>query len=317
MVRFLAFAIMTAWLQGSPSGVWLETLQTPARSSLDFTKLGMAVFDITVDARGVIAHHTPVFGQPPFIEPARVAFDEWQFRQGLRHDVHVNATFLFKPQLELPDSASVLSIPPPAALDRLASPFPLTVVVPGYPMNGMSGGPVTMQAGILPDGTVRDIRVLREATALTAAAVAALRAWRFFVPPQLDADSRTAVVTIYFQAPRLNTAAPNPASTPPPPAVLESATSVTVPVGRTGNLEVGDPIGLNFVDADSNWVLPYASISAIKYIAGPAQSRLMITFSGARNEDTVTFTLAGGDALSTASILSARTGKPIEFGLQL
>jgi hypothetical protein len=312
MARYLVFAIMTALLQGSPAGVWLETLQRPAVPDRDFTEVGLAVFDLSVNARGVVADQDPLYGQPPFIEPARVSFDEWQFRQG-SNDVHVNATFLFKPRLELPDSDSVLNIPPPDAQDQLASPFPVTVVNPGYPMNGMSGGAVTMQAAILPDGTVADIRVIHEATVLTAAAVAALREWRFLVPTDLQPDSRTAVVTIYFQEPELHKAAPNAAATSPP-AVIVSATSSTAPVGAAGNIEVGDPMGMNFVYADSNWVVPHALISTIEY-AGDAhtQSHLTITFTGARNEEKVIFSLSEVDALATASVLSARTGKPIEF----
>src|SRR5262249_20736734 len=65
---------------------------------------------------------------------------------------------------------------------------------------------------------------------------------------------------------------------------------------------------------NSHWVVPAALISWIELVELPSQQNLIkITFSGAQNEEMVTFSLTKQAALSLATALSARTGKIIHF----
>jgi TonB family protein len=311
MIWILAALLLTGLFQQSPTAR-LEVVPVVNPPTGDFPQVGLATFDVRVNAGGRIANHELLYGRPPFIENSRVSFSEWEFLHGPEKGVHMNATFLYKPKKGLPDSTSVISVPLPDSQTQLTSPFPVRVIAPGYPTEGLSGGAVVMQAGIGADGRVQDVRVLNEVTGLTSAAVNAVRDWQFYIPKGVEAQSRSAVVTIHFQAPRLNARGANtPAA--PAQAALVSGNSETAPIGRKGVLEAGGLAGLAFTYDGSQWTLPFGLIRGIEFAEGASQTDLTIRFSGGRDEETVTFRLEDDRALAAASILSARTRQTIQF----
>ena len=70
--------------------------------------------------------------------------------------------------------------------------------------------PVVLQLGITAAGIAGEIRVIQDAPGLTEATIAAVRQWKFYVPPKLREFSRTAVVVIQFSTPELGIPAYTP-----------------------------------------------------------------------------------------------------------
>jgi hypothetical protein len=228
----------------------------------------------------------------------------------------VNATVIYQPRLGLPAQPNPMNVPfPNTGKENFTSPFPLHVVMPAFPLEGMAGGTVVMQAALEADGTVRSIQVLSGPPSLLESAVASLKTWQFYVPDKLDAASRTAVVVAYFQSPEFGTSmSDNPAEILAE-ATLTRGTSPGVPVGAHGNLAAGTS-NLSFRYADSHWVIPYSLITNIRYSVIPdSEDHLMtITYSGVDSEQTIFFRVKGDAGLSAASVVSSRSGRVIDFG---
>src|SRR5262245_51475770 len=163
---------------------------TPA----DFAKTNIAMFDLRVDTQGRVEENHLLSGQPPLNEGSRLSFGEWQFTEPSLTGAHVNATFLVKPQLSFTAPAAVLDVPLPDSYPKLQSPFPVRIVDPSYPIDGLISGAVVTQLDLDTAGRVHQVRVIQGSPRLTEAAVDAVRHWMFFVPPGLDALSRTAIV---------------------------------------------------------------------------------------------------------------------------
>jgi TonB family protein len=290
----------------------LAPIDHPPRDA--FVQTGLAVFDLEVDAEGAAATSSPLYGQPPFMEPSRLSFSRWKFREGDGEPVHVSATFLYRPILSLPTAASVIEVPLPESADAMQSPFPRKIVDPGYPFDGRYSGVVVVQAGLDADGNVENIRVLSEAPTLTAAATSAVRQWKFHVPAESDARSRTTIVTIHFQSPEIST----PPEAPPSlsyKSVVAQGAEPGVPTGVGGVLSAGDPMGLTFGFDESNWVMPYALVRGIELVEETSKtSRLTVRFSSVEDDDAVTFRMTPDDGLELASVLSARSRTSIRFG---
>jgi hypothetical protein len=283
----------------------------PAR----ITEVGLAVFDLEVNSDGRVVNDSTIQGGIPFIERSRLAFNDWRFIQTSRNAVHVNATFLYKPRLDLPDSRSAFNIPRPEAKQQIQSPVPVKIVDPGYPAGGMSGGEVILQSGLDPDGSVRSISVIDGPPMLAEVAVKAARQWKFDVTGDLDPLSRTSVIVMYFEAPKTEAADTSSAEDLEREAVFVSGESQGIPAGSAGVLSAGDAATMVFRYGDSHWTLPYLWITEMKYNdSRPGGDLLSITFSETANQkQTVTFRLDRNVALSIASALSSRSGKPMEF----
>jgi protein TonB len=106
--------------------------------------------------------------------------------------------------------SAITAPPPPPPARRIESPPPLSVggiirqpqkihhVAPLYPEIARSarvGGVVILEAILAEDGTVRDVRVLRSIPLLDAAAVTAVREWRF-TPTLLNGTPVPVVMTV-------------------------------------------------------------------------------------------------------------------------
>jgi hypothetical protein len=277
-----------------------------------FIQPGLVVLDLQISDAGEVSKETVMFGGPPFLERSRGSAREWRFRPPANDGAHVDATFVYKPKLKVPDSDSVFDVAVPPA--DLKSAFPTRVVVPGFPRDSVSGGTVVMQAVLDAGGIARSVRVVSGPPSLLDNAVSALRAWQFHVPDALAPASRSAVVAMYFQAPEFAVAPENVSSKLVVAATLDAGIGEGVPsAGTSGNLAAGDPLGLSFEYGDSRWLLPYSTITSIEY-AGSRDDRrvLTISYEGGTGLAAVAFQVPVS-GLSTASILSARSGKPIEF----
>jgi len=313
MIPLLTAAILGILIQSPMPYLRLQVAPTESGPA-KFAQVGLAVFDVCVNEGGSVVNDVPLYGQPPFIERSHLSINEWQFKPGTKDGAHINAIFLYKPTLNLPDLPSVLDVPLPDSYEELRSPFPVTIFDPGYPIEGASDGAVVMQVIITPEGGVGDIQVLNAVPTLTNAAVTAVRRWKFYLPLNRDRLSQTAVVAIYFNEPKLSAPPPDGVPTAVDIATLVSGTALAAPIGAEGTVRTDDPSGLVFVYGNSHWVVPAALISRIELVELPSQQNLIkITFSGAQNEEMVTFSLIKQAALSLATALSARTGKIIHF----
>jgi periplasmic protein TonB len=108
------------------------------------------------------------------------------------------------------DIGAIPDAPPPPPATRVESPQPMRVggiirqpqkihhVAPIYPEIARSArvsGIVILEAVLAEDGTVRDVRVLRSVPLLDAAALAAVREWRF-TPTLLNGTPVAVVMTV-------------------------------------------------------------------------------------------------------------------------
>lgn len=292
----------------------LETASSrpaPAR----ITAAGLAVFDVEVNSAGEVVDQSIIQGGIQFIDRSRLAIGNWRFMETPQKSVHVNATFLYKPQLALPDSRSAIDIPLTEAKQCMTSPIPIRIVDPGYPEGGMSGGEVILQSGLDPDGSVRSLSVIGGPPMLAQVAMKAARQWKYDVPPDLDPLSRTSVIVMYFEPPKSEVGITSSAEGFEREAVFAGGQTRGITAGSSGVLSAGDTINLVFRFGDSHWTLPYAWITEMKYDdTQPGGDLLSISYSEMPNQKRiVTFRLDRNIALSVASALSMRSGKSVEF----
>lgn len=288
-----------------------STVPAPAKMA----QTGLAIFDLEVNADGSIGGKSLLQGDTPFVQRSRLALDGWRFVSTPKNSVHVNATFLYKPQLELQDSRSSLNLPRTDTPEHLTSPLPIRIVDPGYPPGGMSGGQVVLQTGLDTDGTVRSISVIQGPPALANIALGAARQWKFDMPADLDPLSRTAVIAMIFEPPKTEVSDNSSAAGVEREAVFVDGQASGVPAETSGILATGNGESLDFRYGDSHWTMPYAWISEMKYDdSRPGGDLVTIAFSeNGGHPQTITFRMARSVALSAAAALSTRSGKPIAF----
>jgi hypothetical protein len=166
-------------------------------------ELGVAVFDVGLDSKGRVVNETALSGNLRFIEPSRLSLRDWSFTGVPNVPTHVNAVFVYKPKLTLPDLPSTFYVPGLDRSQRLRSPYPLRIVEPGYPVDGINGGAVVVQVRTDNEGVPQQVGVVTESPGLTDVTVSAVRNWRFTVPPDTGPGSRTAIVSIYFGTPQI------------------------------------------------------------------------------------------------------------------
>lgn len=310
----VAAAVAAMLMPGNAGYLRLQTasaVQPPAH----MTQIGLAIFDIEVNADGQVADKSLMQGDTPFVQRSRLALDGWHFMEAPKNSVHVNATFLYKPQMALPDSRSAFNLPRTDTPEHLTSPLPIRIVDPGYPTGGMSGGEVIMQTGLDTDGSVRSISVIGGPPALASIALSAARQWKFDVPADLDPLSRTAVISMYFEPPKTEAGNSSPTAGLEREAVFVSGQARGIPAETSGILATDNSASLAFRYGDSHWTLPYGWITEMKYDDTQQGGDLLsINFSETAGQpQTITFRLARSVALSAAAALSSRSGKPIEF----
>lgn len=172
---------------------------------------GAVTVAFTVKPNGRTARIRIVKAEPPrvFNAAARAAVREWRFQPATRNGkpvaMEVTETLDFTP----PAAARTPRPKPPqehagaAPHEAVASKVePTHIVAPRYPARAYQsgqGGSVTVQFTVLPDGRTADIRVLEASppTVFNAAAIAAVRQWRF----RPLAGPKRVVQTIQFTPP--------------------------------------------------------------------------------------------------------------------
>ncbi len=288
--RILMVGMLSSALFQSGSG-YLQLESAPVEKTPTLlAQEGLSVFDLEVDRQGRVQNDSLLLGQPPFVDRSRLSLKDWRFAPTRHSPAHVNATFLYRAQTLLPDSNLTFDIPLPDSYRHLQSPFAIQITVPGYPAGALNGDTVVLQLGITAAGIAGEIRVIQDAPGLTEATIAAVRQWKFYVPPKLREFSRTAVVVIQFSTPELGI----PAYTPHlgDEAALVSGAGVAARTGTEGTLLTDNPEYLIFRYGDSHWTLPYSMIRQIE-CAGTTHDPylLSITFAGPGSVESVTFRL--------------------------
>jgi hypothetical protein len=312
-----AAALSTIFTQTQSAFLPLQSVSTqPAPPR--FYEIGVAVFDLKIDSDGNVVDDDLLQGQPQFVARSELAFRAWRFMRPPLGDTHVNATFLYKPQLKLPNSRFIFNLPVPELRDSLRSPFPTRIVDPGFPADGVAGGEVVLQVGLDTSGTVVSVNVIQGPPTLKDLAVSAVHEWKFYVPPAADELSRTAVVVIYFEPPVTNVGNVGPVRKVPDEAVFLTGPGTSIPPNTSGALLTDDPQSLIFRYDNGHWTLPYSWITQIRYVSSlPGGDLVTITYSEPdKRPQTLTFQLPRHMALSAASTLSARTDKPVDFATE-
>lgn len=306
----MVWMLSSALLQSGSGYLQLESAPVEKAPTL-LAQEGLSVFDLEVDRRGRVQDESLLLGQPPFVERSRLSMKDWSFAPNSHSPAHINATFLYRPQTTLPDSKLTFDIPLPGEYRRLQSPFAIQITVPGYPADALYGDTVVLQLGITATGSVAQIRVIQDAPGLTNATIAAVRYWKFYVPPKLQEFSRTAVVVVQFATPKLGI--PASLQQKSDQAALVSGAGVAAQIGAEGTLLTDDPDYVIFSYGESHWTLPYPMIRQIECAETHDGYLLTIMFAGAGSTESVTFRLEEHAALSAASTISVRSSKAIQF----
>src|SRR5437016_4604921 len=83
------------------------------------------------------------------------------------------------------------------------SPFPVTVVDPGYPLDAFGEGSVILQVTPNANGNVKDVDVVAGVPSLSEPTAAAVRDWKFHVPSNRKPEDFSIVVAV-FRSPKFN-----------------------------------------------------------------------------------------------------------------
>ena len=196
-----AAVFLMLWQQ--PEGLRLEVAPPPPKTP-DSPDMGVVVFEIQPSTDGSVADKKLLRGEPPFVEPAWLAIEEWTFRGVNTSRPGLSAAFVFRPKLTLPDSPAIVEYPiPDAPFNEIYSAVPVKIVDPGYPVGGVGSGVVVLQLRLKDSGDVEAVDVVTRVPTLTRPAIRAVCQWKFFVPPTAQPWARFAIAVISFQEPAL------------------------------------------------------------------------------------------------------------------
>ncbi len=135
---------------------------------------GAAVFAVHLNA-GVVKEVAAVFAQEPFLESGREAVSQWRFDPS-SSDVVLVAICYRRPEFfAVGESAQNLT----ASNPERGLPTVESITEPVYPPNTIAQGSVVLRVSVGSDGSVAQIKVIRDLGVLTEASVQALRGWRF------------------------------------------------------------------------------------------------------------------------------------------
>jgi TonB family protein len=171
--------------------------------------IGNAVMaDVTVNSRGKVSGVSITQGEPPFAEEAAHAIRQWQFQPAeIQHravESQVGVLTIFRPAAFGSSAVGgpALGYKAPGAVQPDQPPMPKFISDPGYPVNSTGGGVVILELKIAPNGSIDDIRVVRNIPALTDAARAAVQSWRY-MPAQSSGSAvhGTLIVAVSFLRP--------------------------------------------------------------------------------------------------------------------
>jgi hypothetical protein len=170
------------------------------------TGLAVVVFEVVIGADGSVIGDELIQGRPEYVERSRLALKDWTFTgiDPKSVPLHAGVVFLYRPQHEFPDEGLSFDQPLPDAFDeKHRSPFPVTVVDPGYPVGASGEGSVILQVTPNAKGQVEDIDLVAGVPSLSEPTVAAVRDWKFHVPSNRKPEDISIVVAVY-RSPKFN-----------------------------------------------------------------------------------------------------------------
>ncbi len=162
-------------------------------------ELAVVVFEIQIGADGTVIGDDLIQGLPEYVERSRHALKDWTF-VGIDPEsapIPASVVFLYRPRPDLPVAPMVFDAALPDAFDeKHLSPFPTTVVDPGYPVSAFGEGAVILQVAPNEKGKVENVDVIAGVPSLSEATVAAVRNWEFHVPSG-SRPNISVIVTVY------------------------------------------------------------------------------------------------------------------------
>ena len=169
-------------------------------------ELAVVVFEVVIGADGSVIGNDLIQGRPEYVERSRLAIKDWTFTgiDPKSVPIHASVVFLYRPQHEFPDEGLIFDQPLPDAFDEEhRSPFPVTVVDPGYPLDAFGEGSVILQVTPNANGNVKDVDVVAGVPSLSEPTAAAVRDWKFHVPSNRKPEDFSIVVAV-FRSPKFN-----------------------------------------------------------------------------------------------------------------
>jgi TonB family protein len=170
---------------------------------------GEVVLELTVDPRGTVTRVGRARGTPPYTDLVAASTGTWRFEPAA-------VTIEGRPT-SVPASVLVVAIfrppsfyagpapgAPPEVLGATSPrvPRPTTLVMPGYPPTATGGGMVLVEIEMSGRGEPRGYRTVGPVTGFDAAALDAVRAWRFDAPQAPDTpDPLYVYAVVGFRAP--------------------------------------------------------------------------------------------------------------------
>ncbi len=142
---------------------------------------GIAAFDVSLDATGVVLSAEPVQELEPYGPQLGAVLPFWRFEpareQGRTVPSHVLVLGYFRPP------ATIFAVPEhPRYRDTVAPdviPWPTAVVVPPYPPHALGSGAVILEADLSDVGGITNVRVVSPPTPFDGAARGAAWPWTF------------------------------------------------------------------------------------------------------------------------------------------
>jgi TonB family protein len=170
---------------------------------------GEVVLELSIDSRGAVAQVERVRVTPPYADLVVNSAAEWQFEpatvmldgRATAVPASVLVVAVFRP-------ASFYSGPAPGVPPEvLRAPSPRvphveSIVVPAYPPTATGDGIVLVEVEMSGRAAPRNYRIVGSRSGFDAAALDAVRAWRFDAPQAADAPDRLFVYAVVgFRAP--------------------------------------------------------------------------------------------------------------------
>jgi hypothetical protein len=204
-LRWMFFSLMIALpaaaaVQQETYSLRLVSVALPQPLTQRAPVTDISTFELEIDKAGAVTGITLLRGQSAQVDLSRESLKEWTFNptESQQARRRVSATFLYKAQTALPDGTTTVTVPLPPGHESAQSPIPVEIVIPGYPVGGISEGAVILQGTIGPAGEVQHVEVIHRLPSLTDAAVQAFREWKF--APRKTA-SQIATVMMWFNRP--------------------------------------------------------------------------------------------------------------------
>jgi Gram-negative bacterial TonB protein C-terminal len=149
---------------------------------------GLVVFDVSLDAQGVIKNISVLQDLQPFTAPAKQSLRSWKFapasENGKPEDSEMPVAFVFRHAVYIANEPPFTPIVPKKDSDEAREGFIppgiLSVSYAGYPASTIGMGAVVVQARVKPDGSTGEASVVRKLPGgFGPLAIDAAKLWKF------------------------------------------------------------------------------------------------------------------------------------------